>query len=84
MIIESDASNIGWRARQGEIQTGGRWSVRETLNHINYLELLAAFLAIQCFVKQKYNITILLKMDNVMAVVYINKMGVPTHRNVVS
>ena len=75
MIIESDASNTGWGARQGEIQTGGRWSATETSNHINYLELLAAFLAVQCFAKQKYNITILLKMDNVTAVTYINKMG---------
>ena len=44
------------------------------MNHINYLELLAAFLAVQCFAKQKY-ITILLKMDSVTAVTYINKMG---------
>ena len=75
MIVESDASNTGWGARCGEIQTGGRWSARETLNHINYFKLLATFLATQCFAKQKYNITILLKMDNVTAVTYINKLG---------
>ena len=28
MIVESDASNTGWGVRCGEIQTGGRWSVR--------------------------------------------------------
>ena len=38
-------------------------------------ELLAAFLALQCFAKQQHNTTILLKMDNVTAVTYINKMG---------
>ena len=42
MTIESDASNMGWGARQGELQTGGRWSQEETSHHINYLELLAA------------------------------------------
>ena len=57
------------------MQTGGRWSMNEASNHINYLELLAAFLALQCFAKQKHNTTILLKMDNVTAVTYINKMG---------
>ena len=84
MIIEFDASNTGWGARQGEIRTGGRWSARETLNHINYLKLLAAFLAVQCFAKQKYNITILLKMDSVTAVTYVNKMGGTIHRDFVS
>ena len=57
---------------------------KETLNHIYYLELLAAFLAIQCFAKQKCNITILLKMDNVTAVTYINKLGGPIHSVFVS
>ena len=57
---------------------------KETLNHIYYLELPVAFLAIQCFTKQKYNITILLKMDNVTAVTYINKLGGPIHSVFVS
>jgi len=70
MITESDASNTGWGARQGEMQTGGRWSTSEVSNHINYLELLAANLALQCFAKQKHNTTILLKMDNVTAVMW--------------
>lgn len=77
-------SEYGWGTQQGEIQTGGRWSTKETSYHINYLELLAASLAVQCFVKQKHNIIILLKMDNVTAVFYINKMGAPIHRNCVS
>ena len=74
MTIQSDASNTGWGACQGEVRTGGMWSKEESLNHINYLELLAAFLALQCFAKQKCNITIQLKMDNLSAVTYINRM----------
>jgi len=75
MTIESDASNLGWGARQGELQTGGRWSLAETSHHINYLELLAAFLALQCFAKHSRGITIQMKLDNVTAVTYINKLG---------
>ena len=75
MTIESDASNKGWGARQGELSTGGRWSQEESSHHINYLELLAAFLALQSFAKHSRSMTIQMKMDNVTAVAYINKLG---------
>ena len=75
IIIKSDASNTGWGVCQGEIRTGGIWSRKESLNHINYLELLAAFLALRCFSKQKGNIAVLLKMDNLMAVTYVYKQN---------
>lgn len=39
------------------------------------LELLAAFLAFKCFLKDKRGIHVLLKMDNTSAVAYINKLG---------
>ena len=51
------------------------WSKIESLNHINYLELLAAFPALQCFTKQNHNITVQLRMDNLTAVTYINRIG---------
>ena len=47
-----------------ELQTGERWSQEETSHHINYLELLAAFLALQCFVKHSNGITVQMKLDN--------------------
>ena len=81
MTIESDTPNTGWRARQGEVQTGGMWSKKGSLNHIYYLELLTAFLALQCFTKQKSNITVQLRMDNLTAMTYINRMG-GTHSQV--
>ena len=58
----------------------GMWSKKEYLNYINHLELLAAFLALQSFAKWKYNITIQLKIDNLMVVTYINKMEELTHK----
>jgi len=51
------------------------WSTTEASSHINYLELLAAQLAVQCFAKQESNISIQLRLDNITAVTYINKMG---------
>ena len=75
MIITSDASTTGWGACLGDTTTGGTWSAQEVMHHINYLELLAAFLAVQCFLKTENNITILLKLDNVTAVTFINRLG---------
>ena len=59
----------------GKQLTGGRWSVQEASHHINYLKLLAAFLALQCFAKHSNGITIQLKLNNVTVVTYINKLG---------
>ena len=75
LIIETDASQTGWGARCGNLQTGGPWSPKEAAMHINCLELLAATLAIQTFAKRKENVLIHLKMDSTSALTYINKMG---------
>ena len=42
--------------------------------HINCLELLAATLAVKCFTRDKRDTTILLKMDNTIAIAHINKL----------
>ncbi|XP_070573977.1 uncharacterized protein [Ptychodera flava] len=73
LIITSDASKRGG-AHSQDMQTGGAWTAQETTIHINILELLAAFLALQTF-KGKQNLTVLMKIDNCTAVAYINKMG---------
>ena len=74
-MIESYASNVGWRAAFQNEKTGGLWSKKEVLHHINYLELLAAFLALKSFMKGRKDWIALLKMDNITALTYINKMG---------
>ena len=43
--------------------------------HINVLELTAAHLALTTFAKAARSTHIQLKMDNLMAIAYINKMG---------
>ena len=53
-----------------------RWAVnRESQFDINYLKLLAAFLAFQSFAKREKHLTVYLYMDNVSAMTYINKKG---------
>lgn len=51
------------------------WSPKEAAQHINYLQLLAAFLAIKAFGKTWQNTAVLLRLDNVTAVSYINQKG---------
>ena len=57
------------------ITDGGLWSPEEATHHINYLELLATFLAIKAFGKAWQNITVLLRMDNVTTISYISQKG---------
>jgi hypothetical protein len=75
MIIDSDASLMGWGAVCQNHRTGGPWSQSESQMHINCLELLAATLAVQTFLKHKTRLSVLLGLDNTSAVAYINNLG---------
>ena len=75
MIITTDASKKGWGAVHQSLQTNGRWSQKESLQHINYLELKAAFLALKAFLKGKSHVTVSLQLDNTTAISYINNKG---------
>ncbi|XP_066593189.1 uncharacterized protein [Prorops nasuta] len=58
--IYSDASLTGWGLFCNEKRSHGFWSSKESKEHINWLELKAAFYGLQCFAK---------------ALSYINRMG---------
>ena len=58
----------------GGATTGCNWSNEEALNHINYLELLAAWFALRCFAKELSNIHIKLEIDNTTALAYVGNM----------
>ena len=77
--IQTDASNQGWGAKllaqQGNSCMGGRWMGLDRFQHINYLELKAAFQGIKSLCKNRHNSHILIEMDNTTAVAYINNMG---------
>ena len=73
--IFTDSSTSGWGACcQGE-KIHGFWKPEERDNHINYLELLAAYLGLISFAKKVKNENILLRIDNTTAITYINRMG---------
>ena len=77
VVLTSDASKLGWGASVDgtSSKTGGHWTPAEKLFHINYLELLAAFLALKTFCKNQCNIHVKILLDNTTAISYINNMG---------
>jgi hypothetical protein len=68
-------SKRAWGASFGTLRTGGRWSHWEAKDHINILELKAAFFALTSFVKDMTDRVICLKLDNSRAVAYLNNLG---------
>ncbi|XP_043472375.1 uncharacterized protein LOC122505029 [Leptopilina heterotoma] len=77
--IFSDASTTGWGATCGDKKASGFWNSSERNFQINLLELKAAFLALKCFAKNEFNKQILLRIDNLTALAYINKMEGTRH-----
>ena len=74
VVIETDASKTGWGAFCQGILTGGCWNAQEVELHINSLQMLAAFYAINAFVKNCQGILVLLRTD-MSEVTYVNRMG---------
>ena len=83
ITIEADASKVGWGASCQGSSTGGPWTLEEQAHHINYLELKAAFLGLRSFCANKLSISVLLRLDNITAITFLNKMGGP-HSTVLS
>lgn len=73
--IFTDASRTGWGAFCNNTRVNGGWKECEQEFHINYLELLAIFMALKCFAREKSKIAILLRVDNTTAISYVNRMG---------
>ena len=66
--------NLDWEAVCRGVTTGGSWSQDKTFYHINYLEILAAFLALFSFTKDLLHpLTVYLYMENTLAVCYLNR-----------
>ena len=75
LLISSDASNLGWGAFLHPYHVSGVWSPQESRLHINSLELLAVFLALQSFEDLIFGQSILIRSDNSTVVSYINRQG---------
>ena len=75
ITLYTDASNKGWGAVMGAEKIGGRWSEAESKNHINCLELMAAFFGLKAFCSSMKSIHIRIYSDNTTTVNDINSMG---------
>ena len=75
MMITSDTLTVGWGATCQNRYAGGPWSKEEKKAHINFLELKAAFLALKSFVASRSRIRILLLIDSITAISFINHKG---------
>lgn len=73
--VFSDSSLTGWGASCGDETASGLWNDEERKQHINFLELSAAYSAIKTFCDDVNNCEILIRIDNTTAVSYINRMG---------
>lgn len=73
--IFSGASLTGWGAYCNNEGAHGFWKKNESSLHINYLELMAAFIAIKCFAADLNDCEVLLRVDNTTAIAYVNHMG---------
>ena len=60
LTIESDASKQGWGASCQGTNIGGPWTATELLEHINYLEMKATFLALQSSCTTRSSVSVLL------------------------
>lgn len=77
--IFSDASLTGWGIFCNGERSHGFWDTTESVQHINLLELKAAFIGLQCFTNDLRNQEILLRIDNTTAISYINRSGGVQH-----
>ena len=75
LTLETDASKSGWGATSGERGISGKWSLAESQQHINLLELRAVGLALKTFCKHMFDCHILIRSDNQVAVRYVNTKG---------
>lgn len=77
VTLQSDASLQGWGGFdvESQISIGGRWTLSESENTINYLELLAIFYTLKAFCSDKISMHVTIQSDNTSAVAYINNMG---------
>ena len=75
ILLQSDASKLGWGAVCMDESIGGGWTPAEATAHINILQLQAAFFALKSFAREVSNTHIQLQMNNTTAVAYLNNMG---------
>ena len=74
-VITTDASLSGWGATHEGRSARGLWAPAMKKFHINYLELMAIYLALKQFEPLLLGCHVLIKTDNTAALYYLNKQG---------
>ena len=74
-IITTDASLTGWGATHEGRTARGVWSDELRSAHINYLELMAVWLAVRHFEPFIRDCHVLIRTDNTTTMCYVNKQG---------
>lgn len=74
VVMSTDASSTGWGCALHDASTGGHWTTEEAKNHINYLELLAIYLALKSFSSIINGQHVKLMVDDMTAVSDVNHM----------
>ena len=74
-LITTDASMMGWGATMEGRSARGIWSPDLQSMHINYLELMAVYLAVKHFEPLILNCHVLIRTDNTTTMCYVNKQG---------
>jgi len=75
LAVYTDASDTGWGAVLGTATASGFWSHAQEALHINEKELLAIELGLRSFLDKLRDRTVLLRVDNTVAVTYVNHQG---------
>ncbi|XP_029998122.1 uncharacterized protein LOC115424868 [Sphaeramia orbicularis] len=74
-VVHTDASSTGWGATWQGRMAQGTWSLLQSGEHINVLELLAVYLALQYFLPGLQGRHVLVRSDNTAVVFHINHQG---------
>lgn len=75
IMMTTDASFTGWGCCFDTVTTGGNWTPEEAAHDINYLEMLAAFLALKSLEGTISGKHIKLMVNNTTAMTMINQIG---------
>ena len=74
-VVTTDASRSGWGATLEGRTARGLWTQAMLEYHINYLELMAIYLALKYFEPLLLGCHVLVRTDNTAALYYLNKQG---------
>ena len=80
-VVQSDSSMKAWAEElEAQGQSTGHWSAEKQALHINVLELMAGFLTLQSFCRDKMGMHTRLMMHSQVAVTHIDHRGGIIHR----